>query len=247
MAEKLQFESLIKTHRYWKWNDKKPYYWNYLKKRMLFGFNPILVIVGKPRMGKTWVGLDIALELDKDFSSETSYYISLKDFIMDLAKLQGRVIIIDDPGSKLSTFQWSSIWNQAFSFILQTQGYKNNCFILIVPHIKYVIKAHRYMVDLMAEVFARGCAKFNIIRTNWGEMRPNRDMYRMNVESVIGFPRPPLKILKRAVEKEIIGKKEIYRDIRIMINEHEKVKDEMFDFNPKRFYDSLKNPAKPSK
>lgn len=189
----------------------------YITRRMTTDHAPIIVIVGETGSGKSCCAMNLALDIKNDWRPKTGLFVSLKRFIQKIRVAKNEVIVIDECGVNLNSKKWFSDWNFFFSQILQTQRYKNNCYILVLPHILFLAKDHRRMINIKIECREyknkKGVAVWSIIRTKWGKfIRPEKAQWELYM-GWLKFPLPPKDIMKEYYKIEDKDKEMILNDI----------------------------------
>ncbi len=126
------------------------------RNRVRRGFAPIILIVGKQRVGKTFLALRLAYEMDKLFDAEKRMFFDILSFAKAVKQYNRKVLILDEAGIELDTYRYSDLRQRCFSHIVQSQAYKQNTLIICLPHASDLARCHRKYVDVLVVVPARG-------------------------------------------------------------------------------------------
>lgn len=179
--------------------------------------NVILIVIGNPGTGKSYIALRIAEALDPTFS-----HITLRDRLVttpreflslpdrhDLNK--GYSIIFDEAGAGMSAREWAKIDNKAMTKYLQTFRYRNLITIFTVPFLSFTDVNVRKLVSYIIETKEiddnnRNVVKFyHIARTRATAVKKYGDTFlmyprwsikgrRVRFDSVYKFKRAEIKI-----------------------------------------------------
>lgn len=192
----------------------------YIETKLLKGYSPIVLITGHTRGGKTCTALKIAEDVQPDFNFEKQYFYKIKDFVMNLNKLEGKVVIIDEVGYQLSSLTWWSNLNKIMNYILQTQGLRNVCYIFCLPHLEYLAKHIRRMIDVVCEMKDKGIMSVYFVQTIYSKL-DGRKTYLYNIETLVNIPLP--KCYKEFKDYEKQFKSDILKDLQqdILMDEAE--------------------------
>lgn len=126
------------------------------------GFSPLILIVGKQRVGKSFVGLWIATKIlkffhgDLEFNLETNTYYDPINIIMNMDRLNKNVLMCDEAGATLNKAEWYHKTTIALDKIVQTQGFLTNTYIFISPFAGDIAKTFRKHFDFIVYVRRRG-------------------------------------------------------------------------------------------
>ena len=175
------------------------------KARVYRGFAPIILIVGKQRMGKTCLALLFAYLLDKKFSPDKYMFFDILSFAKATNKYNKKILLLDEAGIELDTYRYSDVRQRCFSHIVQSQAYKQHTLFIVLPHASDLAKCHRKYVDALIVVNRRG---------GYIMYRPFVDYWDMNdidinvrkMEEIYDIPLPPQHLFleyKRKFEKQI--------------------------------------------
>ncbi len=152
-------------------------------KKMKRGYSPIILICGKQRSGKSFIALWIArlimLHLHKKkFNPKTHVFFDPLKAIIEIDNIEKQPIIIDEAGVLLHSGEWWEKLHIAFDKVIQTQGYKCNCYIFVLPFATDLDKKFRKHIDYQVLMRRRGYfSVFEFIK-KYGEMRSEIRSYK---------------------------------------------------------------------
>lgn len=173
---------------------------NYIVKHLRRGYSPCLLIVGRPRGGKSETAIEIARKIAAymkwEFDIKKSYYFGLEKFMEEYRQLTSRIVIIDEVSIDLDAHQWFSNFNLCFNWLQQTQAIKNIFYILVCPFAAYLARKHMPLIDLIGEKKNRRAITFWKISPNWAAYQGSKYLYRFMVETMINIERPPESVLR---------------------------------------------------
>lgn len=191
----------------------------YLQHKLKCGYSPIIVICGHTRGGKTCTGLKLAEDVDSDFDFKKQYFYKIKDFVNNLDKLTGKAILIDEAGYQLSSLNYWSYINKTMNYLLQTQGLRKVCYIFCLPHLEYLAKHIRRMIDVIVENVDKGIAKVYFVQTFYSKI-DGKKTFLYNIETLVNIPLP--KCYEEFKEYEKTFKKDILTELQAEMNLSEK-------------------------
>ncbi len=126
------------------------------RNRVRRGYAPIILIVGKQRVGKTCLALRLAYELDKRFDADKQMFFDILSFAKAVKKYKRKVLLLDEAGIELDVYRYSDMRQRCFSHLIQSQAYLQHTLIICLPHASDLARCHRKYVDLLVVVPARG-------------------------------------------------------------------------------------------
>lgn len=90
--------------------------------------------------GKSWSGLTMMEELDKEYRKENVCFRALEfmDRLNSGEMKKGVVVIWDESGIDLNAKQWQSLINRVINYILQTFRHENLIVIFTVPYLSFL-------------------------------------------------------------------------------------------------------------
>jgi len=163
-------------------------------KKMKRGYSPMFLICGKQRAGKSFIALWLAHTImkllhKKKFDVKTNVFFDPFETIKALEKIEKEPVIIDEAGVLLGNREWWDKFHIAFDKIIQTQGYKCNCYIFVLPFAIDLDKKFRKHIDYQIIMRRRGYfSVFEFIK-KYGELKQE------------------VKAFKRILKENIIVKK----------------------------------------
>lgn len=128
---------------------------------MRAGFSPIVMICGGQRVGKSFFGVWLANTIMMFFYNEfypvkqNTFYDPVES-IERIGDTDKQPIMIDEAGAYLNKSEWYDKVVKAMDRIIQTQGYKANCYIFISPFGSDIAKTFRKHFDFQIYVRRRG-------------------------------------------------------------------------------------------
>lgn len=131
-------------------------------RKMQKGYSPIILICGKQRIGKSFVGMWLAWRTLKFFHPEKefepkrySFYDPLES-IYAIEDRQMEPLLIDEAGALFNKQEWYNRVTLALDKIIQTQGFLCNMYIFISPFGSDIAKTFRKHFDFIVYVRRRG-------------------------------------------------------------------------------------------
>lgn len=173
--------------------------------RVKRGFAPIVLIVGKQRMGKTCTGLTLATELNPKFNPATDMFFDILSFAKAVNKYSRKILILDEAGIELDTYRYSDVRQRCFSHIVQSQAYKQNTLFIVLPHSSDLAKCHRKYVDALLVIPRRSTYIMYQPRVEYWDMN-EIDIRVQKMEEIHDIPLPPphiFNVYKSKYEKQI--------------------------------------------
>ncbi len=162
----------------------------YLNNRLSKGKSPIILVVGEQRSGKTALALRIAYEVDKKFDIKKQMFFDIREFATAMHKFNKRVLILDEAGVSLDPYEHMSIKQRVYNHIVQTQAYKQNIIMLVLPFASEIGKQHRKHTSAIIE--CRGHGRYIAYAVmKWYSDLSLKPPRLMTIEEVYGVPLPP--------------------------------------------------------
>ena len=144
------------------------YFLGKLLNQMNKGFSPLILICGRQRSGKSFIAQLVARWILQAYS-KYEYYDPTKNTLYEpektIKKLGGimeDVIVVDEAGAIMGRRQWFEQTHSALEKIIQTQGYRNFCFLFISPFGSDIDKIFLKHFDFLIRVDYRG--KFKVFK-----------------------------------------------------------------------------------
>lgn len=123
------------------------------------GYSPIIGICGAQRGGKSFVALWITKLIydisEKKLDLKKVIFYEPEEAIKNLADKEREVEWIDEPDA-IDYQEWYLGAHKAIRSMINTQGYKNNLYIIISPFIAQIDKSLRIHCDYLIRVTQRG-------------------------------------------------------------------------------------------
>lgn len=180
----------------------------WVKMKQRTGFSPIALIVGEQRVGKTCTALYFAEELDKDFDIDKQMFFDVYSYAKATQKYNKKVLVLDEAGIELDTYRYSDFRQRAFSHIIQSQAYKNNTLLIVLPHAVDIAKCHRRHVKALMVVTSRRVVKWYMPFVYYNNMNDD-DIKEKYLSITPNLPLPSKGVFehyKSKFEKQIKGK-----------------------------------------
>lgn len=172
----------------------------FIKDRVRAGYSPCVLVVGAPRSGKSLTAIDMAMKLAKalrwKFDLDATYFFGLEKFMEDFKSLRARIIIIDEIGMDMDAHQWFSDFNRVFNYLIQTQAYKVNIYILIVPYAGYVARVHIPMIDIIGEKLNRTRISYYRVSPQYASVKAAKFIFARYWETMRDIRLPPDDVVK---------------------------------------------------
>ncbi|MGQ4876137.1 MAG: ATP-binding protein [Promethearchaeia archaeon] len=196
----------------------------YLYAKWKKGHSPLVLICGETNTGKSMTALKIAESLNPNFNPLENVFFGVLDFIRKLKKAKKEILIIDEAGYQLGSKEHYSLFNKVFHKVIQTQRYKNNIFIVVLPMALSLAKDHREMINLEIEMLRQGIGTTWIVQHKWGALEFDKKIIRRWYLGHIIIQMPNKKIIKLYQKKEIHDKKIILNELERMVIKEQKQK-----------------------
>lgn len=156
--------------------------------------NALIAIFGEPGSGKSLSAITLARLVDDRFTLDNVVYTP-EDFLDRLDKAsRGTVVIFDEAGVGIPAREWQSLQNKLLNYVLQTFRYQNICVIFTTPHISYIDRQARHLLNYTA-VTKGYVAKYDCFESYW---------YYRDVNPFSDYPRfEPLSIMQNGKKVEL--------------------------------------------
>lgn len=154
--------------------------------------NVLILIVGDPGTGKSFLALRLASMLDPTFNEETMrervvcHAEQFSNLIAngDDDKLnEGAAFIVDEMGASMGNRDWYTIGNKSVSVILQTFRYRRLIMIMTVPNMSFIDVHARKLINFLIETkkidFASKKVKARVWKIKFNKVRGDNDPYRI--------------------------------------------------------------------
>ena len=141
---------------------KNPLYWKMWDMVNNKDQGCLVVIVGKPRTGKSYIGLDMASSIDPKFNARTvgercAFKPTTFMKLCSEAKKKmpkGSAMMYEEAGVNVNAKEWYSWFNRSTSYLLQTFGHRNFLVIFTVPNMDYITGDSKKLMDFCIETLA---------------------------------------------------------------------------------------------
>jgi hypothetical protein len=172
--------------------------------RNQINMNTFLLIVGNPRTSKSYCALKIAemyLEkLGKEFDvKEQLTFSDVKKFLRWSQNADNSLFILDETGTSLSPDMFFSLQQRIMRRFVQTQGFRKNVLVWVLPSIVFIQKGFRFMSNYAIRTIQQGNAEINKIVVNQllGKGYPER------IENLsYSYPKPETCVIYEQMKKE---------------------------------------------
>jgi hypothetical protein len=139
-----------------------PFFLRHLLWRRKLNMNSIILIVGGVRTGKSWTGLKL-LEtylryLHKPFNVNEQVSFDILPFLKWSAEATDSGFMLDEVGVNLNPSEWWTVQSKIFRNFTQTQGFRRNVMILVLPSVAFLLKSIRFMCNYIIETRNQGHA-----------------------------------------------------------------------------------------
>ena len=139
-------------------------------KSQVYDINNVInsIWVGDPGSGKSWGMLSMAEALDPDFTLDGNWYFNAAKMFKDMSvwikegTKPGKLWFYDEAGIDLNALNWHDNINRGFNAFFQTCRHRNYIFACSVPHMNFVAKGVRTLMNVKIE--ANGWTKENMTR-----------------------------------------------------------------------------------
>ena len=120
-----------------------------------------VLVVGEARIGKSYMAMQIARNLNKRFTVNQVVY-EYSDYQREIARRRvfGMPIVFDEPSYAMGKHEWYRQINQALVKTMESQGFKVRPVIIPVININLLDKTIRnYLIQFQVQVWDRGKAR----------------------------------------------------------------------------------------
>lgn len=171
-----------------------PIFLKWIMSQINAGYSPLVLIVGRQRVGKTALALYWAWLIGQlrghPFNIKTDMFFSVLDFATMTKQESNKTWVIDEAGVSLDPHGHAMLDQRVYSKIVQTQAYKSNVVFLVLPFARGIGKEHRDYVDVILSVTSRGTYKMEYIYKNYSQLN-FRPFFKELFEMRYGIPLPP--------------------------------------------------------
>lgn len=138
-----------------------PYIFRVLLFRESINMNSFILDVGNPRTSKSYCAIKVAEELSKmknaEFDIEKQLtFDDIKKFLDWSKTATDSIFILDETGTSLSPDQFWSLQQRIMRRFVQTQGFRKNILIWVLPSIVFIQKGFRFMCNYAIKTRRQG-------------------------------------------------------------------------------------------
>lgn len=166
----------------------------FIRKQVKKGFAPIILFVGRQRMGKTFLALLVSYIIDKNFDPNIFLTNDVEKLCEIYDKYEKKIIVFDEAGTTLDPVEHANAHQRVFNHIVESQAYKNHTLLLCVPYSSEIAKKHQKHVNAVVWVNRRGGYKLYSTFSwfpDFSQKPPRLEL----MEDVYGVPMPPKHIM----------------------------------------------------
>jgi len=125
---------------------------NWLKRQIRQKNTPLIIFCGPTRSGKTAFAMRVAYETwGKKFTYE-HVVNTIEDFALAMKNNTHSCIILDEATVSLFVYDWANFLHKIFTVIQDTQAFKHNVAIVILPQISHLSTQQKQMADVIIEM-----------------------------------------------------------------------------------------------
>ena len=152
-----------------------PFIFRALLFRETINMNSFVLVVGNPRTSKSYCAIKIAEELSKikgvEFDIEKQLtFDDVKKFLDWSRTATDSIFILDETGTALSPDQFWSLQQRVMRRFIQTQGFRKNVLMWVLPSIVFIQKGFRFMSNYAIKTRRQGVV----------------DVYKIVVDQLLG-------------------------------------------------------------
>lgn len=176
---------------------------NWLKKDIRNGNTPIVVVCGRQRSGKTAFAMRTAWEVFPDKFKYENVVDSIETFALAMKKNRHNIIILDEASASLFVYDWNSYLHRVFSIIQDSQAYRHNVVMLVLPRVTKLDNLTKFDIDAIVEMkkvkffdiveqkkSVKYAYKFLIHHKQYSSFRVRNPIVEM-IGEFVGVPLPP--------------------------------------------------------
>lgn len=151
---------------------------------------PVILVVGPPRVGKTFFTMSLCYMLDRNFSVSKNISFEIIDYAQAVSKNKFAFLCVDEAGIELDTYKYSDMRQRVFSHLLQTQQYLQNTLFIILPHGSDLAKCHKKYINAFLQIKGYGHYVMRYPIIPYWDLN-NIEFFSKKIEEVWDFPPPP--------------------------------------------------------
>lgn len=125
---------------------------NWLKRDIKNNNTPLLIFCGRQRSGKTAFAMRVAWEVYGDKFSFDNVVNTIEDFAKLMKTKKNTCIILDEATVSLYVYDWNSFLHKIFTIIQDSQAYKHNMVIVVLPMVSHLTSQQKEMADAVVEM-----------------------------------------------------------------------------------------------
>jgi hypothetical protein len=155
-----------------------PFLFRALLYRQQINMNTFILIVGNPRTSKSYCAGKIAeIYSEKngnDFDvQEQLTFDNIKKFLMWSKTAKDSIFILDETGTTLSRDEFWSLQSRVMRRFVQTQGFRKNVLVWVMPSIIFLQKGFLYMSNYPINTLKQGFVEINKMKVN--QLNPKKN------------------------------------------------------------------------
>lgn len=196
-------------------SDFFPNFWFKIVRDLRNGESPIILVVGKPRTGKTLTAMFWSWIFKENFVKiplEKSIWKSIDQFIGDVLKenIKQRALIIDEAQKDLDVSAWNSKLGMALVKYNGSQAIRGNILFIILPYARWLPWVQIPAINYLIMTQGNGWSTYSAHRTRPDDFKGRSYKVMLEVKKV---PMVPQEILDQKDKWEIPVKEEILQEI----------------------------------
>jgi hypothetical protein len=139
--------------------------------RTKINMNTFLLVVGNPRTSKSFFAMKFAevylRRVGKKFDVETQLcFDDIKKFLMWSQNAEDSLFILDETGTTLSPDLFWSLQQRIMRRFVQTQGFRKNVLIWVLPSIIFIQKGFRFLSNYGIKTIRQGLVEIHKIKVD---------------------------------------------------------------------------------
>jgi hypothetical protein len=148
-----------------------PYIFRALLYREKINMNTFVLIVGNPRTSKSYCAMKIAEVVEekkgKKFNVDDQLtFGDVKKFLIWSQTATNSIFILDETGTSLSPDLFWSLQQRVMRRFIQTQGFRKNTLIWVLPSVVFIQKGFRFMSNYAIRTLNQGLVEVHKIVVN---------------------------------------------------------------------------------
>ena len=204
-----------------KFNRKEPLVIRYIRHQIKQGYSPLILFVGRQRVGKTAMAMRMAYDLDNTWTNDLMTF-KIEDFLQLYNKHSKKILILDEASIGLDPYEHMMITQRIYRHIIDTQAYKQNIVFIVLPFAKGIGRTHRDYVNIIINVRARGFYVAKAV-VAWHDDLSYKPPFTWILEEIYDVPLPPTHIWEPYIKSGQKIYKENIMELQMTILERKKV------------------------